>query len=156
MAIKIAKTDVAQKKIEEKTKATVRKQNDDAAAKARDQKFSDVANGTIKAMGRTINDSKACGSTNAVWNSSAKDRYEAALAVALKRMAEERAPKPQEPVIIDRVDFDGFIKSVIEKHKERLAYNAAYQRDLRTIKRLGLEMTVAEWRSGNKAYGDTK
>lgn len=38
---------------------------------------------------------------------------------------------------------------VLRKHKERLAYNAAYQRDLRTIKRLGLNCTVKEWRKQN-------
>lgn len=40
-------------------------------------------------------------------------------------------------------------RRLVEAKKERLAYNAAYQRDLRTIKRLGLEMTVKEWRKTN-------
>lgn len=41
------------------------------------------------------------------------------------------------------------LADLIQKHQERLAYNAAYQRDLRTIKRLGLSVTVAEWREKN-------
>lgn len=43
---------------------------------------------------------------------------------------------------------------ILQKHKERLAYNAAYQRDLRTIKRLGLNCTVAVYRAGK--YGEKK
>lgn len=39
---------------------------------------------------------------------------------------------------------------VLRKHKERLAYNAAYQRDLRTIKRLGLNCTVKAYRESLK------
>lgn len=39
-----------------------------------------------------------------------------------------------------------FAMAILQKHKERLAYNAAYQRDLRTIKRLGLEITVSAYR----------
>lgn len=40
--------------------------------------------------------------------------------------------------------------AILQKHKERLAYNAAYQRDLRTIKRQGLNMTVAQYRESLK------
>lgn len=46
--------------------------------------------------------------------------------------------------------MEASIATVIQKHKERLAYNAAYQRDLRTIKRLGLNCTVKEWREKNE------
>lgn len=41
--------------------------------------------------------------------------------------------------------------AALHKHNERLAYNAAYQRDLRTIKRLGLEITVAAYRKSKEA-----
>ena len=37
-----------------------------------------------------------------------------------------------------------------EQSKKRLAYNAAYQRDLRTIKRLGLSVTVKQYRESLK------
>lgn len=37
-------------------------------------------------------------------------------------------------------------KTILQKHEERLAYNAAYQRDLRKIKKLGLDCTVKEYR----------
>lgn len=39
---------------------------------------------------------------------------------------------------------------ILQKHQERLAYNAAYQRDLRTIKRLGLSITVAQYRKSKE------
>lgn len=45
------------------------------------------------------------------------------------------------------------IQMLVRKHKERLAYNAAYQRDLRTIKRLGLSCTVSQYRA---EYGEKK
>lgn len=38
------------------------------------------------------------------------------------------------------------LSKIMRKHQERLAYNAAYQRDLRKIKKLGLDCTVAEYR----------
>lgn len=49
---------------------------------------------------------------------------------------------------------DAWTESVIQRHNSRLAYNAAYQRDLRTIKRLGLNCTVAVYRAGKQ--GETK
>jgi len=39
---------------------------------------------------------------------------------------------------------------LVKKEYERLAYNAAYQRDLRTIKRQGLNMTVKQYRESLK------
>ena len=53
-------------------------------------------------------------------------------------------PKP----IDDRAD--DLFAAIIQKNKERLAYNAAYQRDLRTIKRLGLDITVAAYRKSKE------
>lgn len=50
---------------------------------------------------------------------------------------------------IDRM-IEAWTNGVVLKHEKRLAYNAAYQRDLRTIKRLGLEMTVKQYRESLK------
>lgn len=45
---------------------------------------------------------------------------------------------------------DAFTEAALDAYKEkdakRLAYNAAYQRDLRKVKKLGLNCTVAEYR----------
>lgn len=40
---------------------------------------------------------------------------------------------------------------LIQKHKKTLAYQAEYQRDLRTIKRLGLSMTVKQYRQSKES-----
>lgn len=53
------------------------------------------------------------------------------------------------PAASTKDSYDNYFESVVEKHEKRLAYNAAYQRDLRTIKRLGLNCTVKEWREKN-------
>ena len=39
--------------------------------------------------------------------------------------------------------------AAFQNEERRKIYNAAYQRDLRTIKRLGLNCTVKEWREKN-------
>lgn len=56
----------------------------------------------------------------------------------------------------DQIDkmVEAWTRGVIQKHDRRLAYNAAYQRDLRTIKRLGLNCTVSVYRAGK--YGEKK
>lgn len=46
--------------------------------------------------------------------------------------------------------IDEFFQGIVKKHEERLAYHAAYQRDLRTIKRLGLNCTVKEYRQSKE------
>jgi hypothetical protein len=58
---------------------------------------------------------------------------------------------------VNKLRNDGIIRNdavIIQKHKERLAYNAAYQRDLRTIKRLGLAVTVKQYRESLKCSQD--
>lgn len=42
--------------------------------------------------------------------------------------------------------MEDLFEKIMQKHKERLTYNADYQRDLRKIKKLGLNCTVAEYR----------
>lgn len=58
-------------------------------------------------------------------------------------------PKPTQADI--QAEMRKAVESVIlQKHQERLAYNAAYQRDLRTIKRLGLSVTVSQYRKSKE------
>lgn len=64
------------------------------------------------------------------------------------------SPCVEAEISLAQDDIKAAFSNLLQKHKERLAYNAAYQRDLRTIKRLGLNCTVAVYRSTKQ--GDQK